>query len=71
MAHLVSKEYFKKVVSFRPKDISDMNIISGTLKSGGVSKNNVIENFTRLYGDEYLLRNDNRKIRFVEMQFKT
>lgn len=30
----------------------------------------VINNFIRLYGDEYLLRNDDRKIRFMEMQLK-
>jgi hypothetical protein len=60
--------YCMKLVSFRPKDIQDMEVLSASLKRDGISKDNVIRNFIRLYGDEYLLRNDTRKIRLLEAQ---
>lgn len=63
--------YCMKLVSFRPKDVQDMEILSESMKNSGITKEDVIANFTRLYGDEYLLRNDDRKIRFMEMQFST
>ena len=62
--------YCMKLVSFRPKDIQDMEVLSGTLKERKIIKEDVVDNFIRLYGDEYLLRNDERKISFVEMQFR-
>ena len=62
--------YCMKLVSFRPKDVQDMEILAGCLKSNGIRKEDVIGNFVRLYGNEYLLRNDDRKTRFMERQFK-
>ncbi|MBQ8956502.1 MAG: hypothetical protein IJ075_06005 [Lachnospiraceae bacterium] len=62
--------YCMKLVSFRPKDVQDMETLASSLKNIGIRKEDVIENFVRLYGNEYLLRNDDRKIRFMEMQFK-
>lgn len=61
--------YCMKIVSFRPKDVQDMEMLSGELKAKGISLADIIGNFIRLYGDEYYLRNDPRKIRFVKMQF--
>ncbi len=61
--------YCMKLVSFRPKDVQDMEVLSESLKEKGLTKEDVIENFKRLYGDEYYLRDDARKLRFVEMQF--
>ena len=61
--------YCMKIVSFRPKDIQDMEVLSERLKKMEVSKNDVITNFRKLYGDEFYLRNDSRKIKFLEMQF--
>ena len=61
--------YCMKMVSFRPKDVQDLEVLSGKMKTEGVSKKDVIENFVRLYGDEYYLRNDSRKTIFLEMQF--
>ena len=61
--------YCMKLVSFRPKDVQDMEVLSESLKEKGLTKEDVIENFKRLYGDEYYLRDDERKLRFVEMQF--
>ncbi len=63
--------YCMKLVSFRPKDIQDMDALSSSLLNSGVSSNDIISNFNRLYGDEYLLRNDGRKLDFLEMQFKS
>ena len=60
-----------KLVSFRPKDIHDMDVLSSSLKAIGVSTDDVIANFNRLYGDEYLLRNDDRKISLITLQFKS
>ena len=60
--------YCMKLVSFRPKDVQDMEILAESLKKSGITKVDVTANFIRLYGDEYLLRNDDRKIRFMEMQ---
>ncbi|MBE5847809.1 MAG: hypothetical protein E7300_09065 [Lachnospiraceae bacterium] len=62
--------YCMKIVSFRPKDVQDMDILSDTLRKSGINREAVISNFVRLYGNEYYLRNDDRKLRFVEMQFK-
>ncbi|MBQ5933159.1 MAG: hypothetical protein IJL55_05600 [Lachnospiraceae bacterium] len=61
--------YCMKIVSFRPKDIQDMEVLSETLKSNGVTKTDIIENFIRLYGDAYFLQNDSRKMRFLEVHF--
>ena len=62
--------YCMKLVSFRPKDIQDMEILSDDLKSRGIISKDVFDNFNRLYGNEYLLRNDDRKILFMELQLK-
>ena len=62
--------YCMKLVSFRPKDVQDMEILSDDLKNKGISSKDVYANFNRLYGNEYLIRNDDRKIRFMEMQLK-
>ncbi len=62
--------YCMKLVSFRPKDIKDMDVLSESIKKCAISSRDVVDNFVRLYGDEYLLRNDSRKTRFIEMQFK-
>lgn len=62
--------YCMKIVSFRPKDVQDMEILSDTLRENGKTIDDVISNFNRLYGNEYYLRNDDRKLRFVEMQFQ-
>ncbi|MBO4373875.1 MAG: hypothetical protein J5829_02100 [Lachnospiraceae bacterium] len=62
--------YCMKVVSFRPKDIQDMEVLADSLKEAGITKETVVGNFTRLYGNEYHLRNDERKIRFIEMQLR-
>ena len=62
--------YCMKIVSFRPKDVQDMEVLAGTLRGNGITKEDVISNFIRLYGSEYYLRNDDRKIRFVEMQMR-
>ncbi len=61
--------YCMKIVSFRPKDIQDMEILSENLRSSGITKEDIVENIKRLYENEYYLRNDARKLRFVEMQF--
>ena len=47
----------------------DMEVLSETLKSNGVTKKDIIENFIRLYGDAYFLQNDSRKMRFLEVHF--
>lgn len=60
--------YCMKIVSFRPKDVQDMDVLSKTLQETGVTITDVVANINRLYGSEYYLRNDDRKIRFVEMQ---
>lgn len=62
--------YCMKIVSFRPKDIQDMVVLADTLRNNGVSMDDIIACFNRLYGSEYHLRNDDRKIGFIEMQFK-
>ena len=46
-----------------------MEVLSETLKSNGVTKKDIIENFIRLYGDAYFLQNDSRKMRFLEVHF--
>ncbi|MBO4559571.1 MAG: hypothetical protein J5712_05765 [Lachnospiraceae bacterium] len=61
--------YCMKVISFRPKDIQDMEVLAEGLKEKGISIVDIINNFIRLYGNEYYLRSDPRKLRFVEMQF--
>ena len=46
--------YCMKLVSFRPKDIQDTEVLSSSLKQDGITPNKVISNFTRLYGmDRY------------------
>lgn len=60
--------YCMKLVAFRPKDVQDMEIPAERLRNSGIDKEAVIDNFNRLYGDEYLLRNNDRKIKFMEMQ---
>ena len=60
--------YCMKLVSFRPKDIQDTEVLSSSLKQDGITPNKVISNFTRLYGDEYLLRNDIHKLKLVDAQ---
>ena len=62
--------YCMKLISFRPKDIQDMEVLAGKIKSEGVSRNEVEENFLRLYGDMYLMKNDDRKVRYFEAQFE-
>ena len=62
--------YCMKIVSFRPKDVQDMEALADTLRHDGISVEDIITNFIRLYGSEYHLRNDDRKIRFIEMQLK-
>ena len=62
--------YCMKIVSFRPKDIQDLELLSESLRNSGITIVDIIENFKRLYGNEYYLRNDIRKLRFVKMQFK-
>ncbi len=60
--------YCMKIVSFRPKDVQDMEVLAESLRRNGITKDSIIKNFNRLYGNEYHLRDDDRKIRFVEMQ---
>ena len=62
--------YCMKLVSFRPKDVQDTEVLASTLKERNVSFKDVCSNFIRLYGSEYLLRNDERKTRFAEVQLK-
>ncbi len=63
--------YCMKLVSFRPKDVQDMEVLAETLKAKGVTSDQMIKNFVRLYGDEFLLRKDSRKIRFMEAQLRS
>lgn len=58
-----------KLVSFRPKDVQDMQVLSEKLNSDGVTKKDVEENFIRLYGDAYLMKNEVNKMRLFSMQF--
>ena len=60
--------YCMKLVSFRPKDIQDTEVLSSSLKQKGITAVDVINNFIRLYGDEYLIRNDIHKLKLVETQ---
>ena len=62
--------YCMKLVSFRPKDVQDMEILAGMLKKSGIHKQDVETNFIRLYGSKYLMQNDERKIIFVDVQFQ-
>ena len=62
--------YCMKIVSFRPKDVQDMEVLADTLREKEVSKEDIIANFNQLYGNEYHLRDDERKLGFVEMQLK-
>jgi hypothetical protein len=41
--------YCMKLVSFRPKDVQDMEILSDDLKNKGISSKDVYANFNRLY----------------------
>lgn len=61
--------YCMKLVSFRPKDVQDMQVLSEKLNADGVSKKDVEENFIRLYGDAYLMKNEVNKMRLFSMQF--
>ncbi|MBQ6546353.1 MAG: hypothetical protein IJL72_11515 [Lachnospiraceae bacterium] len=45
-----------------------MITLKDTLVAHGVKVNDVLDNFVRLYGSEYLLRNDVRKIKLLEAQ---
>lgn len=60
--------YCMKIVSFRPKDIQDMEKIAEDLKRSSITFDKVEENFIRLYGDLYLMKNDPRKERLVRTQ---
>ena len=60
--------YCMKLVSFRPKDIQDMEVLATALRNKDITPDQVIKNFVRLYGDEFLLRKDGRKVRFMEAQ---
>lgn len=62
--------YCMKMVSFRPKDVQDLSILAERLRSYNVSVNRMRENFVRLYGDEFLLMNDERKLRFAKKQLE-
>ena len=46
------------------------DLISEEYLYRGIISKDVFDNFNRLYGNEYLLRNDDRKILFMEMQLK-
>lgn len=63
--------YCMKIVSFRPKDIQDMEVLANSLRTANTSQVDIIQNFIRLYGDEYFLRNDERKLRLVRLQIET
>jgi len=63
--------YCMKIVSFRPKDVQDMEVLADTLRNSRVSMDNIIANFNRLYGSEYHLRDDDRKIQFIEVQLRS
>ena len=45
-------------------------ILADTLRDNGVLTEDIIANFNQLYGNEYHLRDDDRKLGFVEMQLK-
>lgn len=62
--------YCMKLVSFRPKDIQDIETLSESLKANQITYKDVVDNINHLYGDEYLLRNDSRKLRFLTMHFQ-
>lgn len=62
--------YCMKLVSFRPKDVQDMEVLSSALKKQHVGPDDIIDHFIRLYGDTYLMKNDDRKERFLRMQFR-
>lgn len=62
--------YCMKIVSFRPKDVQDMEVLADTLRYINISKEDIIANFIRLYGSEYHLRNDDRKLGLVEVQLR-
>jgi hypothetical protein len=47
-----------------------MEVLADTLREKEVSKEDIIANFNQLYGNEYHLRDDERKLGFVEMQLK-
>lgn len=61
--------YCMKLISFRPKDIQDMEVLAEKLKADGVSRSDIEETFQNLYGDLYLMKNDDRKVRYFEAQF--
>lgn len=60
--------YCMKLVSFRPKDVQDMVLLKEDLILKGVTVQNVRDNFVRLYGSEFFLKNDSRKEKFVKAQ---
>ena len=61
--------YCMKLVSFRFKDIQDMDVLADRLNSDGKRKEDIERNFVRLYGDAFLMRNDDRKMQILRMQF--
>ena len=60
--------YCMKMVSFRPKDVQDLEMLAGRLREEQITPEMVQEHFVRLYGDSYLLENDRRKKRLMENQ---
>ena len=60
--------YCMKIVSFRPKDVQDMEVLADSLRKKTTSLADISKNFIRLYGNEYYLRNDERKLRLVRLQ---
>ena len=60
--------YCMKLVSFRPKDVQDLQVLAEELRGRKITAEAVKENFTRLYGDSFLLENDPRKMRLVRSQ---
>lgn len=61
--------YCMKLVSFRLKDIQDMDVLADSLRAAGMKRKDVEENFLRLYGDMYFMKNDERKEQLLGMQF--
>ena len=62
--------YCMKLASFRPKDVQDTALLAVSLKNIGITEDDVFANFVRLYGSEYLLRNDDRKMKFMKQQLE-
>ena len=60
--------YCMKIVSFRPKDIQDLEVLANALNEANYGINDVRINFVRLYGSSFYLDNDERKLRLVSHQ---